>query len=50
MKVTILATGGTFDKVYYDAQSDYQIGNPQAFRVLNPVTDSSGSRASLRKA
>ena len=33
-KIIILATGGTFDKVYYDTLSDYQIGDPQAVRVL----------------
>ena len=29
MKIIFLATGGTFDKVYYDALSDYRIGDPQ---------------------
>ncbi len=33
-KIIILATGGTFDKVYYDALSDYRIGDPQAARIL----------------
>ena len=33
-KVIILATGGTFDKVYYDALSDYRIGDPQASKIL----------------
>ncbi len=33
-KIIILATGGTFDKVYYDALSDYRIGDPQASRIL----------------
>ena len=28
-QILILATGGTFDKVYYDALSDYHIGDPQ---------------------
>ena len=28
-KIIILTTGGTFDKVYYDALSNYQIGDPQ---------------------
>ena len=29
MDLKIFCTGGTFDKVYYDALSDYQIGEPQ---------------------
>lgn len=33
-KIIILATGGTFDKVYYDALSDYKIGPPQASGIL----------------
>ena len=33
-KITILATGGTFDKVYHDALSDYRIGEPQAAGIL----------------
>ena len=35
MKLKILCTGGTFDKVYYDALSDYQIGDPQVEWILN---------------
>ena len=34
MKIIFLATGGTFDKVYYDALSDYRIGNPQVHSIL----------------
>ena len=34
MKVIFLATGGTFDKVYYDALSDYRIGDPQVNGIL----------------
>ena len=26
----MLAAGGTFDKIYYDAKSDYRVGPPQA--------------------
>lgn len=33
-KVIIIATGGTFDKVYYDALSDYRIGEPQIEWIL----------------
>ena len=29
MELKIFCTGGTFDKVYFDALSDYQIGDPQ---------------------
>lgn len=34
MDLKILCTGGTFDKVYYDALSDYQIGEPQVEWIL----------------
>jgi len=34
MKIKILCTGGTFDKVYFDALSDYTIGEPQAEWIL----------------
>lgn len=34
MDVKILCTGGTFDKVYFDALSDYQIGEPQVEWIL----------------
>ena len=34
MKITIVTTGGTIDKVYFDAKSDYQIGEPAVARVL----------------
>ena len=34
MDLKILCTGGTFDKVYYDALSDYQIGEPQIEWIL----------------
>lgn len=30
MDLQIFTTGGTFDKVYYDALSDFQIGEPMA--------------------
>lgn len=32
--VEVLTTGGTIDKVYFDALSEFQIGNPQVGRVL----------------
>ena len=34
MEIKIFCTGGTFDKVYYDALSDYQIGDPQVTWIL----------------
>ena len=34
MKIKILATGGTFDKIYYDAKSDYHIGEPMSGAIL----------------
>lgn len=34
MDLKILCTGGTFDKIYYDALSDYQIGEPQVEWIL----------------
>ena len=34
MDLKIFCTGGTFDKIYYDALSDYQIGEPQIQWIL----------------
>ena len=34
MFVQIFSTGGTIDKVYFDALSDYQIGEPMAGELL----------------
>lgn len=34
MSVTIITTGGTLDKIYYDAKNDYHIGEPQAPKIL----------------
>jgi len=34
MTIKILATGGTFDKIYYDANSDFHIGDPMATAIL----------------
>lgn len=34
MQIKILTTGGTIDKVYYDALSDYRIGEPAATELL----------------
>lgn len=34
MKVKIITTGGTIDKIYFDQQSTYQVGEPQIAEVL----------------
>lgn len=34
MNIKIITTGGTIDKVYFDARSDYQVGSPQVLEIL----------------
>ncbi|QIB67261.1 asparaginase domain-containing protein [Kineobactrum salinum] len=34
MKLHIITTGGTIDKIYFDAKSDYQIGDPVIGELL----------------
>src|SRR5690606_6440176 len=34
MQIQIFTTGGTFDKVYYDDLSEFQIGEPMAGDIL----------------
>ena len=34
MKIKILTTGGTFDKIYYDDKSEFHIGEPMAIPIL----------------
>ncbi|MBX2821582.1 MAG: asparaginase [Rhodothermaceae bacterium] len=34
MHISIYTTGGTIDKVYFDAKSDYKIGAPQIVDIL----------------
>lgn len=34
MKIKFYATGGTIDKVYFDAKSEYQVGVPQVEEIL----------------
>jgi L-asparaginase len=34
MHITILTTGGTIDKVYFDAKSDYEVGEPLIGEIL----------------
>jgi len=33
-KLHIITTGGTIDKIYFDDQSDYQVGEPQIAQTL----------------
>jgi L-asparaginase len=35
--LTIVATGGTIDKIYFDDKSNYQIGAPQIGEILNQL-------------
>jgi L-asparaginase len=35
MKIHILTCGGTIDKVYFDALSEYQVGDPSIIDILN---------------
>jgi L-asparaginase len=34
MKIKFITTGGTIDKVYFDALSEYEVGSPQVEEVL----------------
>lgn len=34
MNVQILTTGGTIDKTYFDAKSNYKVGDPQILEIL----------------
>ena len=34
MHIVIFATGGTIDKVYFDAKSEFEVGSPQVLGVL----------------
>jgi L-asparaginase len=35
--IAIISTGGTIDKVYFDASSNYQVGEPQISEILRMV-------------
>lgn len=37
MKIRIITTGGTIDKIYFDQLSEYQVGEPQVGTVLRDV-------------
>ena len=34
MKIKIITTGGTIDKIYFDQKSEFQVGDPQIAEVL----------------
>ncbi len=34
MRLHIITTGGTIDKIYFDAKSDYQVGEPVIGELL----------------
>lgn len=34
MKIHIITTGGTIDKIYFDKKSEFQVGDPQITEVL----------------
>ncbi len=37
MHISIIAVGGTIDKVYFDAKSQYEVGPPNIARVLDEL-------------
>ncbi len=37
MQLTIVTTGGTIDKIYFDDKSDYKIGAPQIGEILSQL-------------
>lgn len=51
MLIEIFTTGGTIDKVYFDAKSDFQIGEPQIVELLKDANLSIGYQVTplLRK-
>ncbi len=51
MHIKIFTTGGTIDKVYFDAKSEFQIGDPQIVEVLKTanVTFGFAVQSLLRK-
>lgn len=34
MRIAIITTGGTIDKLYFDASSEFEVGDPQVGRIL----------------
>lgn len=51
MKIAIVTTGGTIDKLYFDAKSEFQVGDPQIGQLLHEasVTPEYEIRAVLHK-
>lgn len=51
MKIRFLAVGGTIDKIYFDALSEYQVGAPGVSRMLQelPVAFEYAVESILRK-
>ena len=37
MQINFITTGGTIDKVYFDAKSSYEVGEPQIGRILDAI-------------
>lgn len=37
MKIKFITTGGTIDKIYFDAKSQYEVGPPQIGEILRDV-------------
>jgi len=37
MKIKFIAVGGTIDKIYFDAKSEYQVGNPKIEEILKDM-------------
>ena len=35
--LSVVTTGGTIDKIYFDDKSDYQVGDPQIGRILEEL-------------
>ncbi len=34
-RIKIFSTGGTIDKIYFDAKSEYEVGEPQALEIMS---------------
>jgi L-asparaginase len=51
MKIKIITTGGTIDKIYFDQKSDFQVGEPSIAEILKEanVTFSYSIMSILRK-
>ena len=44
-KLRIFTTGGTIDKIYFDAKSEYEVGEPQIGEILREMGVGSPSRS-----